>query len=140
MFEPKPMASLGAGLLARKGEAHPATRRAYVPLASPIPLPTVKADAASITPPVREQQKRIAQSFDRSPEALTAVRVVQPRKIRTAFTLRLDGDRHLRLRLASVVSNCSAQQLVTEALDAFLDSRPGLDALVAQARKIPEKG
>lgn len=53
-------------------------------------------------------------------------------KARAAFTLRLDQNRHLRLRLASAVTNRSAQQLVTEALDAFLDSLAEMDALAGQ--------
>jgi hypothetical protein len=50
---------------------------------------------------------------------------------KAAFTLRLDADRHLRLRLCAALAGRSAQQLVTEALDAFLSTRPGLDSLVA---------
>lgn len=67
----------------------------------------------------------------------TRPEVVQPRpakpapkktlaRDKIAFTLRLDKDRHLKLRLASAVSNRSAQQLVTEALDVFLENQPGL--------------
>lgn len=52
-----------------------------------------------------------------------------PRSGRTAFTLRLDPDRHLRLRLACALSRRSAQRLVTEALDVFLDSHPELGGL-----------
>jgi hypothetical protein len=55
-------------------------------------------------------------------------------KAKAAFTLRLDEDRHLRLRLASALSGRSAQQLVTEALDAFLESVPEVDDL---ARQVP---
>lgn len=51
---------------------------------------------------------------------------------KAAFTLRLDQDRHLRLRIASALNNASAQTLVTEALDHFLQSLPEVDALVAQ--------
>lgn len=50
-------------------------------------------------------------------------------RAKAAFTLRLDPDRHLKLRLACALSRRSAQQLVTEALDEFLDSLPVLDAL-----------
>ncbi len=50
-----------------------------------------------------------------------------------AFTLRLDKDRHLKLRLASAVSNRSAQQIVTEALDNFLDTMSGLSTLAEHA-------
>lgn len=55
-------------------------------------------------------------------------------KAKAAFTLRLDEDRHLRLRLASALSGRSAQLLVTEALDAFLESVPEVDDL---ARQVP---
>lgn len=54
------------------------------------------------------------------------------RKAKAAFTLRLDPDRHLRLRLACAVGNRSAQQIVTQALDAFLDSQPDLEKLANQ--------
>jgi hypothetical protein len=53
---------------------------------------------------------------------------------RAAFTLRLDSERHLKLRLACAVTRCSAQQLVTGALDDFLNSLPELDAL---AKRVP---
>lgn len=53
---------------------------------------------------------------------------------KAAFTLRLDEERHLRLRLASAVTGQSAQNLVTEALDAFLESLPEIDGL---ARQVP---
>ncbi len=39
---------------------------------------------------------------------------------RAAFTLRLDADRHLKLRLAATMQGVSAQVLVTEALDRLL--------------------
>jgi hypothetical protein len=42
-------------------------------------------------------------------------------KAKAAFTLRLDPDRHLRLRLCAAVSHRSAQMIVTQALDEFLD-------------------
>ena len=53
-------------------------------------------------------------------------------KSKAAFTLRLDAERHLRLRLASAVRNRSAQILVTEALDQFLDSLTDVEALARQ--------
>lgn len=136
MFEPKPLASLNAGLLARKGEAHPATRRAHVPPAPTASLPPKLADSPPSPPPVHRQQERIAQSFGER-ETMPVAQSVVPSKGRTAFTLRLDADRHLRLRLACAVGNRSAQQVVTEALDAFLDRQPGLDSLAAQAGKLP---
>lgn len=60
-------------------------------------------------------------------------------KDKAAFTLRLDRDRHLKLRLACAVTHRSAQQIVSEALDIFLDAIPELEALTgklpAAARK-----
>ncbi|HEX8448961.1 MAG TPA: hypothetical protein VF652_05165 [Allosphingosinicella sp.] len=81
------------------------------------------------------------------PEAPTEARVVKLRrpraaparapsvasKAKAAFTLRLDPERHLKLRLACALSRRSAQQLVTEALDDFLDSMPELEALTGAA-------
>ncbi|WP_052223065.1 hypothetical protein [Novosphingobium malaysiense] len=43
---------------------------------------------------------------------------------RAAFTLRLDAERHFRLKMASVVLNRSSQVLVTEALDKYLSEIP----------------
>lgn len=155
MSEPKPIASLTSSLLARKGDARPAIRRAYVPLTAVAPLPVslqketaqdepeddlgwndMGTDAAAPAKPpvVRQHQERIARSFT-APAKKAPVKAVKPLKAKAAFTLRLDPERHLRLRLASAVGRRSAQQLVTQALDAFLDAQPGLDALVAQVRQ-----
>lgn len=54
---------------------------------------------------------------------------------KAAFTLRLDAHRHLRLRLACAVENRSAQHLVSEALDLFLETMPGLEDLARRARQ-----
>ncbi len=50
---------------------------------------------------------------------------------KSAFTLRLDAERHLHLRLACAVQNRSAQQLVMEALDRLLDEIPDVARLAA---------
>lgn len=70
-----------------------------------------------------------------------AVRLAKPRRSalsegrRAAFTLRLDAERHLKLRLASVTRNRSAQQLVTEALDRLIAELPEVEELAAKVRK-----
>lgn len=56
-------------------------------------------------------------------------------KAKAAFTLRLDPQRHLRLRLACAIRGGSAQQLVTDALDRLLASMPELDGLADQVRQ-----
>jgi hypothetical protein len=75
------------------------------------------------------------------PEPAPAVR--RPRKPRAApgtkekaaFTLRLDPERHLKLRLACAVDGRSAQMLVTQALDTLLGSMPELDAMAEKAKR-----
>lgn len=86
-----------------------------------------------VVPEVVRQQEAIAERV--------AARASRPRRSalasgrRAAFTLRVDAERHLKLRLACTLDNRSAQQLVTEALDRLLDELPGVAELAAQARK-----
>ena len=58
---------------------------------------------------------------------------------RTAFTLRLDPERHLKLRMASTLAGRSAQVLVTQAVDAMFADIPELDALVARVQSRPQQ-
>ncbi|HEX6374823.1 MAG TPA: hypothetical protein VFZ91_03790 [Allosphingosinicella sp.] len=97
-------------------------------LAEPRPEPEPEAEQAGSEPePVRQGPPKVV--------ALPRSRAVAARA-KAAFTLRLDPERHLKLRLACALSRRSAQQLVTEALDDFLDSLPELDAL---AGHVPEQ-
>lgn len=48
-----------------------------------------------------------------------------PAREKAAFTLRLDPGRHARLKQACASSRRSAQQVVTDALDAFLAAAGG---------------
>jgi hypothetical protein len=61
-------------------------------------------------------------------------RVAPGSKGKAAFTLRLDPQRHLKLRLACAVDGRSAQQLVTDALDQLLERMPDLNGLAAKAK------
>ena len=56
-------------------------------------------------------------------------------KGKAAFTLRLDPERHLKLRLACAVDGRSAQQLVTDALDQLLERMPEVDGLAVKAKR-----
>lgn len=64
--------------------------------------------------------------------------VVQPRQSalargeRAAFTLRLDSQRHLMLKLASTIRQTSAQALVTEALDQYFEQFDELERLASE--------
>jgi hypothetical protein len=99
---------------------------------------------AQVAPPApagdSEQGPSMAQAF----AAMTAARPAsiessaKPRRSaldngrRAAFTLRMDAERHLKLRLACTIRNRSAQQLMTEALDRLIDELPDLATLAAQ--------
>lgn len=211
MGEPKPLASLSAGLLARKGGARPAMRRQ--PLGSgPAPLAGTGYDdlgwndmgydvdpdqsddngrmvdlkpllAGSVLAHNSDAEHAVEESaardeainaelggdltealagsgFDADPVdvpevvrqqeslkervAAVAAKVEQrpapkakaPRALRArekaAFTLRLDAERHLRLRLASAVTNKSAQAILTDLLDDYLSSLPEIDAMASR--------
>jgi hypothetical protein len=69
-------------------------------------------------PPVVHQQRALAQQIPvERRSALADGR-------RAAFTLRVDAERHLKLRLACTIKGRSAQALVTEALDRLLNETP----------------
>ena len=51
---------------------------------------------------------------------------------RAAFTLRLDSERHLKLRLACAMQNMSAQQFVTQALDEYLAGIPEVNEMAGR--------
>jgi hypothetical protein len=193
MHEPKPLASLSSGLLARKGGAKPAMRRPNLvqaelgapmdddlgwndmgydvnpshssgddivthfqqnPLKNAIPeaMPAVRQQqdaiaerlrAEPVAEPVAAAIVAVAEPFAKAaPEPIQAAQAVfdpQDQRVeraggdgtirKAAFTLRLDADRHLRLRLASTIENLSAQRLVTKAVDEYLKSIPELDDL-----------
>lgn len=141
-------ASLNQSLLARKGGAKPAMRPQ-----SGLPIATATAEAledlgwndmggdelSNVVPispasndaddaPVLTLAKKIA-----APANTTAVcKSALKQGKRAAFTLRLDAERHLKLRLASTIKGQSAQQIVTDALDSLLNEIKELDALAAQ--------
>lgn len=100
---------------------------------SPLAVRQPKAEAkpAVVAEPVSTPAPARAKPISKGAVARAASEAVA-KKGKAAFTLRLDHDRHLRLRLASALTNRSAQLLVTEALDAFLDSLTEVDALARQ--------
>lgn len=88
-------------------------------------------------PEVVRQQQAIAAQVAPLPVAEAAAPAPVRRSAlasgrRAAFTLRLDAERHLKLRLASTLANRSAQQIVTEALDRLIDELPDVAELAAR--------
>lgn len=78
--------------------------------------------------PVIERAPAEVVALPKRPAKLAAVSTGK----KAAFTLRLDAERHLKLRLACAVTGRSAQQLVAGALDEFLATIPEIDALAAR--------
>ncbi len=132
MGEAKPLASLSSRLLARKGSAQPAMRRPVIDFTPLTAVPSVDEDlgwndmgempepapAAQQPAVLGEREALIARLTTLlSPDAPAATR-------KAAFTLRLNAVQHMRLRIACAVECRSAQQIVIEALDAYLDRRP----------------
>lgn len=108
--------------------------------AIPVPLsisrevaPVAENSSIGAVPPRRKKAAATEQSANSRRPATKS----RTRKAKAAFTLRLDADRHLKLRLATAVKNVSAQQLVTKAVDEYLRSIPELDDL---AERIPSRG
>lgn len=157
MQNDKPFASLSSGLLARRGEAKPAMRRQAIDLSGlhgyqgledlgwndmghdpepPVHHPANLSGNAGLTPSpvpppaVVEQQRELAREFE-TPAVRKAPRAAPGSKGKAAFTLRLDPERHLRLRLVCAVNHRSAQQIVTQALDEFLARQPVVAGLSA---------
>ncbi|MGH6652542.1 MAG: hypothetical protein ACREB7_15570 [Sphingopyxis sp.] len=208
MGEPKPLASLNAGLLARKGAARPAMRRQPLGsgpapthavgyddlgwndmgydvdpvqssepthmvdlkplLTGSVPAHNIEAEHAvddsvghdyaedwlgqdaeegeeepfvPVIPEIVRQQESlsdrvaaVARKVEQRPVEPKAPRA--PRALRArdkaAFTLRLDAERHLRLRLASAVTNRSSQVILTDLLDEFLSTLPEIDAMASR--------
>lgn len=212
MGEPKPLASLSAGLLARKGGARPAMRRqplgsgpatlnsagyddlgwndmgydvdpdqsseparmvdlkplltgsvlahnpeaehalaesaghdltdaldaaeaeagaeADTPAVEAPPIPEIVRQQESLVDRIAAVARKVEQR-PAEPKAPRAPRALRARE-KAAFTLRLDAERHLRLRLASAVTNRSAQLILTDLLDEFLASLPEIDAMASR--------
>jgi hypothetical protein len=77
----------------------------------------------------------VRQLFETSPlETSPRAQPVLSSGRRSAFTLRIDDERHLRLRLLSAVSNQSAQQLLISALDALIEAHPDIDGIASDPK------
>jgi hypothetical protein len=100
-----------------------------------IELKPLNADMSAAQHEVRQQQDQIAarMSAASAPRKLRRSALADGRS--AAFTLRLDADRHLALRLACTLANRSAQQLVTEALDTMIAALPDVADLASRAGK-----
>lgn len=133
-------ARLSSGLLSRKGLATPSAgpeARANMAGAPDAPLDTL---AAETTRPQPRQAPAPARSTladwvapDPAPSAGARSQVAQKR---VRVSLRLDADRHTRLKLVATQRNCTLQSLFTEAIDEFfIRHAPDLHGISAHLHK-----
>ena len=85
-----------------------------------------EAAVAEPTPARRPASRKMASM---APRIAAVPETLSRRTHKAAFTLRLDTDRHLLLRLACAVQHRSAQQIVVEALDRLLADLPDVARL-----------
>ena len=151
-MRPAAFGSFGASLddlgwndMGEQPQSEAAAEPEHVPssIAALTPAPRAPSSEA---PAVREQQRAIADTLGAEEEAASepspraepaaVVPIARRRPLaardKAAFTLRLDPERHFRLRLACAVTGRSAQLIVTEALDEILKTYPEIDALAGQ--------
>ena len=97
-----------------------------------------EASIATLQQPVLRVSKSRASVISAKPQpAAPTVRAAVATGPKAAFTLRLDADRHLRLRLACALTGRSAQMLVTDAVDRLIAGYPELDTF---ADTLPKRG
>ena len=128
MSAPKP-ARLTSALLTRKGmalpSATPATRANMVEFAPP----TVPRPAAVPPPPARHEPHRpvtdlvdwIAAKMGGAAAAERASHAARCSNKRVRVSLRLDAERHVRLKLAATYLNRTLQSVFTQAMDEFFE-------------------
>lgn len=122
----------------------PTTPATVAPIHDDTPLPTqeepplVVRQRAQIAAAVEDKRIMVTPQAGESPAAIApkaskpAPRVRAGTRGSYAFTLRLDPDRHLRLRLASATSNRSSQQILIALVDEYLSTIPEIDAFAAR--------
>lgn len=155
--EPRPAASLTGALLARRGGAHPAMRRQPIlsmtgdanhsedlgwndpggekgggrPAGTNVqPLPRPMHDVVPTSAESTHLLARMNAPADKRSLARKQPASPADMERKVAFTLRIDAERHLRLRLLSALSKRSAQRLLTEALDIMIAQSAALNALM----------
>ena len=124
-----------------EGEEIDETAEIYDPEVDEAP---VQAEVAELSEPVVEIAPiveapvpvlAIKPAAQVAPRRAPRARAAPGAKGKAAFTLRLDPERHLKLRLACAVHGRSAQQIVTDALDGLLANMPELEVMAEKANR-----
>lgn len=88
-----------------------------------------KSSASFVRHEIKPENKKTTSSWVKPRDPLAKA---VPAKAKAAFTLRLDRERHLKLRLVCAVNNISAQKFVTDALDQRLSEMEQINRLSDQ--------
>ena len=112
------------------------------PAAAPVPIAPGRIENGSDTAPVspaKQQLQSLAEQMSIRLAETKKPKRAQPASLaavarKAAFTLRLDPDRRLGLRLLSAVSKRSAQQLLVEALDGLIAGNERVRALAEEVK------
>jgi hypothetical protein len=120
----------------------PAAVVPITPAAAPVtvdtaPVPPVLVERETLREEIEDVAAAVVPPAPLPASVITTIERGVRGKAKAAFTLRLDADRHLRLRLASASRHRSAQALVVEALDAFIATLPEVEGLVSQLSTEP---
>ncbi len=110
-----------------------APQRAQLPEDLPAEVPSIVQQIEALTAAVAEMPP--VTGLARRTKGGKVVRSALSEGRKAAFTLRLDQYRHLRLRLACMLDQRSAQAVVIEALDRFLADQPGIEDLARRATR-----
>lgn len=134
------LATLHAGLIARKGEARPAIAHAafsYVDAPRPAPQPIRQGGdgierhiigTATTPPPAEAPAAPAAKPARAAPSASKLVRTASSRNEDDdqskpfRLTFRMSADQRRRLRIAAAKEEKSLQELLSDALDGHLDT------------------
>ena len=94
-------------------------------------IPEIVRQQESLIDRVAAVARKVEARPEPKPKKEKAPRALRARE-KAAFTLRLDAERHLRLRLASAVTNRSSQVILTDLLDEYLTTLPEIDAMASR--------
>ncbi len=114
-----------------------ASEEDFAPLARHAQSTAGEASPSATVTPIHKSAPRLPRP--RLAASTTAEPPIEKKGKRTAFTLRLDPDRHLKLRVASTLAGTSAQVLVTQAVDAMFAGNKELEELVARIKSRPHQ-
>jgi predicted transcriptional regulator len=135
-------AGLEADAVSPASAVAPATPSAPAAEEAPTPLSPLTRHLEAIAERINQQERdtafkpavarKVTPRPSQAPRPSQSSRVEQAMGRKAAFTLRLDPERHLRLRLLSALQHRSSQHILIAALDALLSQYDQIEDLAGQ--------